>query len=456
MSLKARSSHVATFVFDLSEKAPELFMNLEKLKRDGDSLALLRELLHSNDKQELVSMEKKDRRDFEQIADLASELGLHRYDLDDKRPQREMTLSPGLQRAIDAHLEKYLSQKTRSTDGSRDSLSPATVTNGSCVINEGSCEQRESVQQDKAAFGKALWRRSMQLHMEQQAWQTAMSLWHLILKLLLVTLNETSHVARCRRTFSHAHDYHINSISNIRFKATFNLGAITLNPITKKADDKYPLRPIETYLTSSDHLEDIPKDLDMDYWELLEHPPKGTEIAIVRTESKLKWDMDLSMQTDAGFRTVTTKERIEQIERLTRIIRKLGYQLSVIYLIFVDAHKFGLFRLFTDEAVTWGLQVLLSIGGIGYKLKEWYNRSVFRSLLTETREWPGLIFLSFHRREEKGSLEIVFNAMGRAINKTVTIVELIKRRIVDLHQITSIGSTDITDTWEPLEEGLLP
>ncbi|KAA8537482.1 hypothetical protein F0562_027090 [Nyssa sinensis] len=58
--------------------------------------------------------------------------------------------------------------------------------------------------------------------------------------------------------------------------------------------------------------------------------------------------------------------------------------------------------------------------------------------------------------QEKGSTEIQFKAMGRAINKTVTIVELIKRRIVGLHQITSIGSTDITDTWEPLEEGLLP
>lgn len=58
--------------------------------------------------------------------------------------------------------------------------------------------------------------------------------------------------------------------------------------------------------------------------------------------------------------------------------------------------------------------------------------------------------------QEKGSSEIVFKAMGRAINKTVTIVELIKRRIVGLHQITTIGSTDITDTWEPLEEGLLP
>ncbi|XP_057516094.1 glycine-rich cell wall structural protein 2-like [Amaranthus tricolor] len=58
--------------------------------------------------------------------------------------------------------------------------------------------------------------------------------------------------------------------------------------------------------------------------------------------------------------------------------------------------------------------------------------------------------------QEKGSDEIVFKAMGRAINKTVTIVELIKRRIVGLHQITSIGSTGITDTWEPIEEGLLP
>ncbi|CAM8939945.1 unnamed protein product [Rhodiola kirilowii] len=58
--------------------------------------------------------------------------------------------------------------------------------------------------------------------------------------------------------------------------------------------------------------------------------------------------------------------------------------------------------------------------------------------------------------QEKGCDDIVFKAIGRAINKTVTIVELIKRRITGLHQNTSVGSTDITDTWEPLEEGLLP
>ncbi len=35
-------------------------------------------------------------------------------------------------------------------------------------------------------------------------------------------------------------------------------------------------------------------------------------------------------------------------------------------------------------------------------------------------------------------------------------MESMQRRIANLHQNTAIGSTDITDLWEPLEEGLLP
>ncbi|XP_014757373.1 uncharacterized protein LOC100824218 isoform X2 [Brachypodium distachyon] len=58
--------------------------------------------------------------------------------------------------------------------------------------------------------------------------------------------------------------------------------------------------------------------------------------------------------------------------------------------------------------------------------------------------------------EENGHDEIIIKAMGRAINKTVMVAELLKRRIAGLHQNTSIQSIDITDTWEPLEEGLLP
>ncbi|KAE8692618.1 Late embryoproteinsis abundant hydroxyproline-rich glycoprotein family isoform 1 [Hibiscus syriacus] len=58
--------------------------------------------------------------------------------------------------------------------------------------------------------------------------------------------------------------------------------------------------------------------------------------------------------------------------------------------------------------------------------------------------------------QEKGDNEIVLKSTGRVINKTVMIAELIKSRIAGLHQNTSTGSLDITDTWEPLEEGLLP
>lgn len=58
--------------------------------------------------------------------------------------------------------------------------------------------------------------------------------------------------------------------------------------------------------------------------------------------------------------------------------------------------------------------------------------------------------------EENGHDEIIIKAMGRAINKTVMVAELIKRRVAGLHQNTSIESVGITDTWEPLEEGLVP
>ncbi|MED6161526.1 hypothetical protein PIB30_118553 [Stylosanthes scabra] len=75
---------------------------------------------------------------------------------------------------------------------------------------------------------------------------------------------------------------------------------------------------------------------------------------------------------------------------------------------------------------------------------------------TRRRRCKPLIPSCWFRCKEKGSNEIVFKAMGRAINKTVMIVELVMRRIVGLHQNTQIGSTDITDTWEPLEEGFLP
>ena len=48
----------------------------------------------------------------------------------------------------------------------------------------------------------------------------------------------------------------------------------------------------------------------------------------------------------------------------------------------------------------------------------------------------------------------MLKGMGRAINKTVTIAEIVKRRVAGLHQNTEISSLEMTDTWEPREEGL--
>ncbi len=49
---------------------------------------------------------------------------------------------------------------------------------------------------------------------------------------------------------------------------------------------------------------------------------------------------------------------------------------------------------------------------------------------------------------------IMIKAMGRALSQAVTVAEIVKRRVIGLHQITSIDASEITDTWEPLEEGL--
>ncbi|XP_077249487.1 uncharacterized protein LOC143889171 isoform X2 [Tasmannia lanceolata] len=58
--------------------------------------------------------------------------------------------------------------------------------------------------------------------------------------------------------------------------------------------------------------------------------------------------------------------------------------------------------------------------------------------------------------QEKQVREIILKAMGQAINKTVAIAEIIKKRIPGLHQDTTTSSISITDVWEPIEEGLVP
>jgi len=55
---------------------------------------------------------------------------------------------------------------------------------------------------------------------------------------------------------------------------------------------------------------------------------------------------------------------------------------------------------------------------------------------------------------EKGINKCTIKATGTALATAVTIVEIIKRRFKGLHQVTHLGSTEIVDEYEPLEEGL--
>lgn len=57
----------------------------------------------------------------------------------------------------------------------------------------------------------------------------------------------------------------------------------------------------------------------------------------------------------------------------------------------------------------------------------------------------------FMRQGFKG---ITIKATGTAITVAITLAEIIKRRILNLHQVNTIGVTTISDTYEPLEEGL--
>ncbi|KVI04421.1 protein of unknown function DUF1605 [Cynara cardunculus var. scolymus] len=145
-------------------------------------------LIRNKNEQELVSRERKDRRDFEQISALATRMGLHsrqyakvvvfskvplpnyRSDLDDKRPQREVVLSPELHSRVDYHLKSYLSQKSVLGDGYPNNVLPTSSTSSSLVIEEGLHEQNEPLRRSPVAEG-ILRRKSLQLRNIQQDWK---------------------------------------------------------------------------------------------------------------------------------------------------------------------------------------------------------------------------------------------------------------------------------------------
>ncbi|KAK9278678.1 hypothetical protein L1049_028252 [Liquidambar formosana] len=145
-------------------------------------------LLRNKDEQEVVSREKKDRRDFEQLSALASRMGLYsrqyskvvvfskvplpnyRPDLDDKRPQREVILPFGLQREVDAYLNEYLSRKPMSKAFFSDNALSRSK-NGSSIVSDEGLYQQQPLIKTSVVMEKILQRKSLQLRNQQQEWQ---------------------------------------------------------------------------------------------------------------------------------------------------------------------------------------------------------------------------------------------------------------------------------------------
>ncbi|KAL0380131.1 UNVERIFIED_CONTAM: DExH-box ATP-dependent RNA helicase DExH3 [Sesamum angustifolium] len=144
-------------------------------------------LLRCKDEQEVVSREKKDRRDFE-LSALATRMGLYsrqyekvvvfskvplpnyRSDLDSKRPQREVMIPIRLQRMVDSHLRAHFSRKAVNKDSfARDAFSTSNA-GQSPLIDEGFDEQEEPSTQSVIAE-RILRRRSLHMRNKQLDWQ---------------------------------------------------------------------------------------------------------------------------------------------------------------------------------------------------------------------------------------------------------------------------------------------
>ncbi|MED6168612.1 hypothetical protein PIB30_013107 [Stylosanthes scabra] len=146
-------------------------------------------LLADESKQELISREKKDRREFEQIAALASKLGLYshmyakvvviskdplpnyRRDLDDRRPLREVSLPISMLRRVDAYLEEYQAQKSGMKETFPDLSFAKSTSIDSIGVDERLFEKPQLPTLNKAALEKILRERSLQMRDQQQAWQ---------------------------------------------------------------------------------------------------------------------------------------------------------------------------------------------------------------------------------------------------------------------------------------------
>ncbi|KAL9262800.1 DExH-box ATP-dependent RNA helicase DExH3-like protein [Drosera capensis] len=136
--------------------------------------------------QEIVSRDKRDRRDFEQISNLAKRMGLYcemygkvmvaskvplpnyRPDLDDKRPQREVVIPLGLQRRVEGLLQEHID---RMQLGSGKQSEPMPEERIVTPEDHADPDDNPDFLLDSSVMEKVLQRRSLRLCNMQRAWQ---------------------------------------------------------------------------------------------------------------------------------------------------------------------------------------------------------------------------------------------------------------------------------------------
>ncbi|WCJ19148.1 ATP-dependent RNA helicase putative [Euphorbia peplus] len=143
-------------------------------------------LMRSETDHEIVSKDRKDRRDFEQISGLAKRMGLYselygkvvvaskvplpnyRPDLDDKRPQREVVLPLSLQRRVEGLLQEHLDRtrlSSRELDDGADDVKSVDQAEEVCP------DDNPDSFLDGSVMEKVLQRRSLRMRNMQRAWQ---------------------------------------------------------------------------------------------------------------------------------------------------------------------------------------------------------------------------------------------------------------------------------------------
>ncbi|KAK1314026.1 putative pre-mRNA-splicing factor ATP-dependent RNA helicase [Acorus calamus] len=143
-------------------------------------------LLRSGEEQEIISRDKSDRRDYEQISNLAKRMGLYseiygkvvvaskvplpnyRPDLDDKRPQREVVIPLSLQRRVEGLLQEHVDRIHLALGKARDKLEENA--NVEFIEDLVPGENPDSLV-DASVMERVLQRRSLRLRNLQRAWQ---------------------------------------------------------------------------------------------------------------------------------------------------------------------------------------------------------------------------------------------------------------------------------------------